>query len=194
MIYHANTLQTQTPLNPSVWALSTKGCRSSECPIDTPCACFSEMVWFIGRTSPKCYSVRAAGESTTHLCHFLTPPAVFHASDVQSAWRVTAWHHVCHMDSPWTTGEETPRMTRLLWKQEATWTLHVGHMVPACLLLRFNSTRKPQRTESSRTSQIEAFFFYAGTEWAHSLWDNKLLVSSRFSPHLPPECTHAYIR
>lgn len=84
MSYKSNTFQTQASLNPCLDSVDDRIPKHPECTIDIPPPIC--LKWF-GSAEGQAQSagVRAAGESATHLCHFLTLPAVFHASDVQSA-------------------------------------------------------------------------------------------------------------
>lgn len=137
-----------------------------------PRPCLSEMVWFSGRTSPKCWCQGCREEHDTPLplpfshssCSFSRIRCAISLTCDRSASRVT-----------WTAlkpqGGDLSHDT-LLWTQEVTWTLHVGHMVPACLLLSFNSTRSHRGLH--RWGRARAWpYFRASTEWAHSVCDNK---------------------
>lgn len=145
MLYHANAFQTQASLNPSVWVLSSTRYGNSlnvqsipPTPPPTP-AHLSEMFWFSGRTSPKCWCQDRRGEHDTPLpfshssCSFSRIQCAISLTCDRLASRVT-----------WTAlkplGKDLFHDT-LLWEHEVTWTLHVSHMVPSCLLLWFISDR-----------------------------------------------------
>lgn len=180
MICHTNTFQTCASLNLSVWVLSTTACRGwLYSPSLSPVPSAVCLKWFgsvVGQAQSA--GVRAAGEHTTHLCHFLTLPAVFHASDVQSAWRVTAPCHVSHGQPLKPQGGHLLH-GMLLWNHEVTWTLYVGHMVPVCLLPSFSSTRSHEGLHRWGRARVWPYFS-AATEWAHGSCDNKLLVRRIF--------------
>lgn len=67
---------------------------------------------------PTALVPRLQGNAWHTFCHFLTIAAVFHAFNVQSAWRVTTWHHMSH-GQPLSLREETPCMAHFSGRKRA---------------------------------------------------------------------------
>lgn len=180
VISHANVFQTQVLLNLPVWLLSTTGNESSfnaKSIIPHSATSLIRLKWFHSNIKCWCQACRPENSTPSPFSH-----SGWSFSRIWCAISLTCDHLASRVT--WTAlhpqGIDLLHGA-LLWMNEVTWTLHVGHMVPGHLLFWFSSARSHNRLHRWRGVRLKADFS-AGSEWSQGFCGMMLLGESLLSP------------